>query len=73
MDKVEISTSEAWSELKKLSEELRLLRNSRSTLAGRSDPISRRNVIQLSVSIRTKYNRHKQLRQILIDRNEIKE
>lgn len=68
MDSEIISTEDARAELKRLAEEMRLLRNSRSTLAGRSDPISKRNIIQLSTSIRAKYNRHNELRELLIAR-----
>lgn len=71
MDNDLISTQEARSELKKLAQELVLLRNSRSQLAGRRDPISQRNIKHLSVSIRHKTDRHNELRQILIDRGVI--
>lgn len=67
-----ITTAEAKLEIKRLSEEMRLLRNSRAALAGRRDPISVRNVKQLSVSIRRKYDRHKELLEILEGRGELR-
>lgn len=69
----QLSTADAWTEIKKVGEELRLLRQSRSTLAGRSDPISKRNVAQLSIGIRKKFDEHKALRELLIARGEISE
>lgn len=67
----QLSTTQIQEELKKLSEEMQLLRGSRSALARRRDPISQRNIKHLSVSIRQKYDRHNELREILIHRGVI--
>lgn len=67
----ELSTAEALEQIKKVSEELRLLRQSRANLAGRRDPVSVRNVKQLSVGIRRKFDEHNALRELLISRGEI--
>lgn len=65
----ELSTAEAWAQLREVASELQLLKQARSRLSSR-DPIGKRNIAHLSVSIRERTKEHEALRQLLKARGE---
>lgn len=67
----QISSTEVRATLRRLSDEMRLVRQARANLAGRRDPITSRNIAQLSVKLRDLTAQHEEMRQVLITRGEI--